>query len=147
VKFSDLEQANRLRLPQFKNRQGKPAHSQKNGHDWSIAEWTNAMARQKETEETMTTQLDTEIQILSRIVEIAAEQAKHDDLHFENNEATRKWLFELAMRLIEIGSEMPNRGPKFQEELNIKRGWIQAGDFVRAEAAAMLRMSIEDYNS
>jgi NTP pyrophosphatase (non-canonical NTP hydrolase) len=44
MKFSDLEQANRLRLPHFKNRQGKPAHSQKNGHDWSIAEWTNAMA-------------------------------------------------------------------------------------------------------
>lgn len=44
MKFSDLEQANRLRLPQFKNRQGKPAHSQPDGHDWSIAEWTNAMA-------------------------------------------------------------------------------------------------------
>ena len=44
MQFSDLEDANRLRLPQFKNRQGKPAHSQPNGHDWSIAEWTNAMA-------------------------------------------------------------------------------------------------------
>lgn len=42
--FDDLETANRLRLPQFKNRQGKPAHSQSNGHDWSIAEWTNALA-------------------------------------------------------------------------------------------------------
>ena len=44
MKFSDLEQANRLRLPHFKNRQGETAHSQPNGHDWSIAEWTNAMA-------------------------------------------------------------------------------------------------------
>ena len=42
--FNELETANRLRLPQFKNRQGKPAHSQANGHDWSIAEWTNALA-------------------------------------------------------------------------------------------------------
>jgi NTP pyrophosphatase (non-canonical NTP hydrolase) len=44
MKFADLEQANRLRLPQFKNRKGQPAHTEANGHDWSIAEWTNAMA-------------------------------------------------------------------------------------------------------
>ena len=44
MEFSDLSTANQTRLPQFKNRQGKPAHSQPNGHDWSIAEWTNAMA-------------------------------------------------------------------------------------------------------
>ena len=44
LKFADLENANRLRLPQFKNRKGEPAHSDPRGHDWSIAEWTNAMA-------------------------------------------------------------------------------------------------------
>ena len=44
MKFQDLEAANRLRLPQFKNRKGKPAHTDPRGHDWSIAEWTNAMA-------------------------------------------------------------------------------------------------------
>lgn len=44
MKFSDLEAANRLRLPQFKNRKGEKAHSDPRGHDWSIAEWTNAMA-------------------------------------------------------------------------------------------------------
>lgn len=41
--FDDLRVANRARLPQFKNRLGKPAHSQPDGSDWSLAEWCNAV--------------------------------------------------------------------------------------------------------
>jgi NTP pyrophosphatase (non-canonical NTP hydrolase) len=42
--FEDLRVANRLRLPLFKNRKGELAHPDGNGSNWSIAEWTNAMA-------------------------------------------------------------------------------------------------------
>jgi len=44
MEFSTLSIANKNRLPQFRNRQGKLAHAQPDGHDWNIAEWTNAMA-------------------------------------------------------------------------------------------------------
>ncbi len=39
-----LRAANIRRLPLFKNRRGEPAHSQSDGSDWSLAEWTNAVA-------------------------------------------------------------------------------------------------------
>ncbi len=42
--FQALREANMQRLPKFKNRRGEPAHSEPDGSDWSIAEWTNAMA-------------------------------------------------------------------------------------------------------
>lgn len=44
MEFKQLERANRERLPHFRNRNGELAHSQANGHDWSVAEWTDAMA-------------------------------------------------------------------------------------------------------
>jgi len=42
--FGQLSKANAARLPLFKNRRGEPAHSQPDGSDWNIAEWTNAIA-------------------------------------------------------------------------------------------------------
>ncbi len=39
-----LRVANLQRLPLFKNRRGEPAHSRPDGSDWSMAEWTNAVA-------------------------------------------------------------------------------------------------------
>lgn len=44
LRFSDLRHANVQRLPLFKNKQGQPAHSEPDGSDWSLAEWTNAIA-------------------------------------------------------------------------------------------------------
>lgn len=41
--FTALRQANRARLPQFKNRKGEPAHSTADGSDWSLGEWCNAL--------------------------------------------------------------------------------------------------------
>jgi NTP pyrophosphatase (non-canonical NTP hydrolase) len=37
-----FRQANRHRIPQFKNAQGLPAHSQPDGSDWSLGDWVNA---------------------------------------------------------------------------------------------------------
>jgi hypothetical protein len=42
LKFSTLRQANKLRLPQFKDRHGRPAHSQPDGSDWKLSAWSNA---------------------------------------------------------------------------------------------------------
>lgn len=42
--FNQLTLANAARLPLFKNRRGEPAHSEPDGSDWNIAEWTNAIA-------------------------------------------------------------------------------------------------------
>ncbi len=42
--FNDLRNANRQRLPLFKNSAGGVAHSQPDGSDWNLAEWTNAIA-------------------------------------------------------------------------------------------------------
>lgn len=42
--FSTLRAANVARLPTFKNVHGEPAHSEPDGSDWSIPEWSNAMA-------------------------------------------------------------------------------------------------------
>ena len=42
--FKELSVANRERMPLFKNRLGQPAHSQPDGSDWSLSEWTNALA-------------------------------------------------------------------------------------------------------
>lgn len=43
LKFADLRQANLLRLPQFKNAIGEPAHSKPDGSDWSPADWMTAV--------------------------------------------------------------------------------------------------------
>ncbi len=42
--FNNLREANKLRLPQFKNSKGEPAHEKEDGSDWSLAEWMNAVA-------------------------------------------------------------------------------------------------------
>ncbi len=41
--FNTLRGGNRARLPEFKNKHGKPAHSKADGSDWSDAEWLQAV--------------------------------------------------------------------------------------------------------
>lgn len=41
--FRTLRGGNRARLPQFKNRRGEPAHSEKDGSDWALSAWCNAV--------------------------------------------------------------------------------------------------------
>src|ERR1700677_1130800 len=41
--FATLRQANLHRLPQFKNKHGKLAHSKADGSDWSPADWLQAV--------------------------------------------------------------------------------------------------------
>lgn len=41
--FDDLREANKRRLPQFKNRKGEPAHSKPDGSDWKLSAWCNAV--------------------------------------------------------------------------------------------------------
>lgn len=43
ISFNTLRTANTLRLPQFKNCHGAPAHSQPDGSDWSRADWLEAV--------------------------------------------------------------------------------------------------------
>lgn len=43
LSFNELRRANELRLPQFKNKHGEPAHSKADGSDWSPAQWLQAM--------------------------------------------------------------------------------------------------------
>lgn len=43
VTFHELRVANILRLPEFKNSHGAPAHSKTDGSDWSPAQWLQAM--------------------------------------------------------------------------------------------------------
>ena len=42
--FNNLREANKTRLPQFKNSKGEPAHEKEDGSDWSLPEWMNAVA-------------------------------------------------------------------------------------------------------
>lgn len=41
--FDTLRDANKARLPQFKNKHGGLAHSKKDGSEWSPAEWLQAV--------------------------------------------------------------------------------------------------------
>lgn len=41
--FDQLREANKSRLPQFKNRCGGLAHSKPDGSDWCLAQWSNAV--------------------------------------------------------------------------------------------------------
>lgn len=41
--FNTLRAANAVRLPEFKNRRGEPAHSKSDGSDWSPAQWLQAL--------------------------------------------------------------------------------------------------------
>lgn len=41
--FDTLREANRARLPLFKNGKGEPAHSQPDGSDWPLSQWMNAV--------------------------------------------------------------------------------------------------------
>lgn len=41
--FGQLREANKLRLPQFKNSKGGLAHSKPDGSDWSPSQWLQAM--------------------------------------------------------------------------------------------------------
>lgn len=43
LSIRDLADANMARLPHFKNRAGGPAHTQPDGGDWSLGEWSNAV--------------------------------------------------------------------------------------------------------
>ena len=43
LSFNTLREANKKRLPQFKNRKGKRAHSKKDGSDWTPAQWLQAV--------------------------------------------------------------------------------------------------------
>lgn len=42
LSFKVLRNANRKRLPMFKNAQGEPAHTERDGSDWSISQWLMA---------------------------------------------------------------------------------------------------------
>lgn len=41
--FNTLREANRARLPQFKNKHGELAHSKMDGSDWQPAQWLQAV--------------------------------------------------------------------------------------------------------
>lgn len=41
--FAQLRVANTMRLPQFKNAQGEPAHAMADGSDWSPSDWLMAV--------------------------------------------------------------------------------------------------------
>jgi NTP pyrophosphatase (non-canonical NTP hydrolase) len=41
--FDALRTANKARLPLFKNAKGELAHSQPDGSDWCLAQWSNAV--------------------------------------------------------------------------------------------------------
>jgi NTP pyrophosphatase (non-canonical NTP hydrolase) len=41
--FQVLREANIMRLPEFKNKHGQPAHSKQDGSDWSPAQWLQAV--------------------------------------------------------------------------------------------------------
>jgi NTP pyrophosphatase (non-canonical NTP hydrolase) len=40
----DFTEANVKRLPHFKNAKGEPAHTEEDGSDWSLSDWSNALA-------------------------------------------------------------------------------------------------------
>lgn len=44
LNLSTLRIANEKRLPLFKNGEGKPAHANPDGSDWSVLEWAGAAA-------------------------------------------------------------------------------------------------------
>lgn len=44
LSFNTLREANKARLPQFKNPKGEPAHSEPDGSDWSLSDWMTAVA-------------------------------------------------------------------------------------------------------
>lgn len=41
--FATLRRANTMRLPQFKNPKGEPAHKEPDGSDWALSAWCNAV--------------------------------------------------------------------------------------------------------
>ena len=41
--FATLRRANLMRLPQFKNPKGEPAHAEPDGSDWALSAWCNAV--------------------------------------------------------------------------------------------------------
>ena len=43
LSFASLREANKLRLPQFKDAQGRRAHTENDGSDWSPAQWCGAV--------------------------------------------------------------------------------------------------------
>lgn len=43
LSFNVLRDANKARLPTFKNSKGRPAHSEPDGSDWSPAQWLQAV--------------------------------------------------------------------------------------------------------
>lgn len=43
LNFETLREANKARLPEFKNAKGDPAHEKEDGSDWTLGEWMNAV--------------------------------------------------------------------------------------------------------
>ena len=42
--FTGLREANKMRLPQFKDANGNICHKEKDGSDWSLSDWMTAVA-------------------------------------------------------------------------------------------------------
>ena len=43
LSFNTLREANKARLPTFKNAKGELAHSEQDGSDWNLSQWSNAV--------------------------------------------------------------------------------------------------------
>lgn len=43
LSFETLREANKQRLPQFKNAKGEPSHTEPDGSDWSLNDWMTAV--------------------------------------------------------------------------------------------------------
>lgn len=43
LSFNVLREANKRRMPQFKNAKGEPAHEKEDGSDWSLNDWLTAV--------------------------------------------------------------------------------------------------------
>lgn len=79
-----------------------------------------------------------------------AEQSKRVALKFDNNQALRDYLRDLSMQLLEKASAPTDPSLSHAEylgELNVKRGLIQAAEFLRLEACDLFQMSMEEYSS
>lgn len=80
--FSVLRSANVERLPRFKNAHGDPEHSERDGSDWSLAQWFQA--------------------VIGELGEYANEKKKHDRGCITDDEFHDKAKQEIADAIIYI---------------------------------------------
>ena len=133
--FRTLRDANKARLPQFKNRRGEPAHSQPDGSDWKLSAWCNAV----------TGELGELANLIKKIErgDMTLDEARQDVADELADVVT--YLDILAFRCgVDLGNATMSKFNRVSERVG-SDVWVDAEDWHRRASPAKIETKVDTY--